>query len=237
MKIFIYQFLFILFSVRSCAQVSTPVNINEAINYFEDNWSQKEKYDFKNKSEETSVSELHFTTGLWIRNNWIRGKDNDLVKYFDSIGINNPDDISSIILTSLHRKLNDREIKLNDQVKYYHDYWKSITERNNKSKEKAVEIYSDREIGDTVVILYPIDISDNEKNAVIYEDNKDWIFDSKKDLKLTGIITKKFFINNDRNVFFELKITSLNQNNVAVLGQKIEIGKKYDFHLDKLIFE
>lgn len=237
MKVYIYQFLIILFSVTSCAQVSTPVNINEAINYFENNWSEKEKYDFKNKSEETSVSELHFTTGLWIRNNWIRGKDNDLVKYFDSIGINNPDDISSIILTSLHRKLNGHEIKLNDQVKYYQDYWKPIIERNNKSIEKAVEIYSNHKIGDVITITYPVDIRDNEKNAVICEDNNDWIFDIKKDLKLTGIITKKFFINNERNVFFELKVTSLNQNDVAVLGQKMEIGRKYHFHLDKLTIE
>ena len=72
---------------------------------------------------------------------------------------------------------------------------------------------------------------------MIYEENEKWIFDSKKDLKLTGIITKKYFINSETNVFFDLKITNLNQKDISVLGQKVEIGKTYDFNLDKLRIE
>ena len=31
--------------------------------------------------------------------------------------------MSSIVLTSFHRYLNKMDIKLEDQVKYYKDYW------------------------------------------------------------------------------------------------------------------
>lgn len=237
MKLYIYNLIFILISLTSCKQHSPPPNIKEAIKYFEKKLSEKEKTNFKSKTEQTAVSELHFTTGLWIRNNWIRGKNNELVKQFDSLGVRNPDDISSIILTSLHRKLNNKEIKLNEQTKYYREYWKKITEKENKSKEKAVNVYNNYKIGDEITIFYPVISNDGEKNAVIYEENEKWIFDSKRDLKLTGIITNKYFINSETNVFFELKITSLNHRDISVLGQKVEIGKTHDFNLDKLRIE
>lgn len=88
-------------------------------------WSESDKTEFKNKEEKEAVAELHFGTGMSIRNNWglWKGK-NKLPKFFRSKGIFHPDDMSSIILTSFHRQLNDKPIDLDEQVELYKDYWR-----------------------------------------------------------------------------------------------------------------
>jgi hypothetical protein len=226
----------LFFCLNSCAQ-NKPQNIEESIKYFETNWSAKEKDNFKRKSEKSAVGELHMTTGLWIRNNWIRNGNKSLVKQFADFGIYNPDDISGIILTSLHRKLNNKDLKLKEQAKYYIDYWKPIIANNEKSIKIANEIYEKYKIGDKITIYYPVDSNDGESNAVIYENNDKWVFNHKTDLKISGLVEKKFFLGNKRNVFFNLKITEMSNKKIKVLGEKMEIGKTYDFHLDKLTID
>src|SRR4051812_5839916 len=84
-----------------------PKNLNEAIEYFNKRWTVADKNNFKNQQEKSAVTQLHFTVGLWIRNSWIHGeRDSSLVAYFNQLGVHSADDVSSIILTFLHRKLN-----------------------------------------------------------------------------------------------------------------------------------
>ena len=233
-QIFLLILLFI--SLNSCAQ-DKPQNIEQALKYFEKNWSSKEKDNFKSKSEKDAVVGLHMTTGLWIRNNWIRHGKDSLIKQFNKIGIYSPDDISSIILTSLHRKLNNKDLKLKEQAEYYIDYWKPIIENNKKSIKIANEIYEKYKIGDKINIYYPVDSQDGESHAVLYENNNKWVFNPKTDLKISGVVEKKFFLGNKTNVFFNLKITEMSIKKTTVLGQKMEIGNNYDFHLDKLTID
>src|SRR6185436_3914447 len=74
----------------------------------------------------------HMSFGMWMRNNWGLWGGSRLAKWFNSIGIYHPDDMSGIILTSYHRYLNHREIDLDGQVKYYQAYWKKMEEMQNK---------------------------------------------------------------------------------------------------------
>ena len=62
------------------------------------------------------------TVGMWIRNSWIRVGNDSLVNQFQKLGVYHADDISGIILTSLHRKLNAKELKLEEQAQHYIDY-------------------------------------------------------------------------------------------------------------------
>jgi len=228
--------IILLICLTSFSQ-NIPSTLEESINYFEKNWNDKEKKVFQSKPENDAVTELHMTVGMWIRNSWLRQGNDSLKKQFHKIGVYHPDDISSIILTSLHRKLNNKEIKLEEQAQHYIDYWKPIIEQNEKSRKIAVEHYNNHKVGDTINIFYPVDRKDNYVNAVIYEYNDEWVFDPKKDLKITGIITKKFYLNSETNVFFELKILKKNFPNIPILMQKMEIGEVYDFNLDKLRIE
>ena len=88
-----------------------PKNLNEAISYLKVNNSKAELDDFKKTDETEAALRLHFTKGMWIRNKWLWGNRNPpLILYFKSMGISRPDDISSIILTSLHRDLNGKKL-------------------------------------------------------------------------------------------------------------------------------
>ncbi|OGF46448.1 MAG: hypothetical protein A2231_12800 [Candidatus Firestonebacteria bacterium RIFOXYA2_FULL_40_8] len=79
--------------------------------------------EIKNKAEKDMI-DYHMGLGMWIRNNWIRQKDSRLGAWFVSKGIHHPDDMSGIILDSYWRHLHNHPVKLDEQIKYYQDYWK-----------------------------------------------------------------------------------------------------------------
>ncbi|WP_458626462.1 DUF6794 domain-containing protein [Winogradskyella sp. PC D3.3] len=132
-----------------------PTDLNDAISFFECKWTEDSLNGFKNKEEQSATSELHFGTGMSLRNNWkLWAGTSDLSKFFRDLGINHPDDMSGILLTSLHRKLNGIEIDLDKQIKYYKDYW---TESKRKETERKKEEFSEFKIGDIVEFLYDYD--------------------------------------------------------------------------------
>jgi Domain of unknown function (DUF6794) len=73
---------------------------------------------------ENDMIEYHFTLGLWMRNNWGLWGSSRLAKWFNAQGVEHPDDMSGIILNSFWRHLNGKPIRLEEQVKYYLEYWK-----------------------------------------------------------------------------------------------------------------
>lgn len=77
---------------------------------------------------EDDMSQYHFGLGMWIRNNWGLWGGSRLAKWFNAEGIEHPDDMSGIILNSFWRHLNAKPINLEQQVKYYQDYWKKQEE-------------------------------------------------------------------------------------------------------------
>ena len=236
MKKQIYLLFAFMICMTSCIH-NAPSSLDESLNYFEKNWTERAKNSFKNKPENEAVTELHMTVGMWIRNNWIRHGNESLAKEFNTIGIYHPDDISSMILTSLHRKLNHKGLNLEKQAQYYIDYWKPIIENDEKSKTKAIENYKKYKVGDKINIYYPIYIHNGESMAVIFENKKDWIYNAKNDLKIAGIIKDKYFINSETNVFFKIEITEKSKENIKVLMEEMKIGKTYDFQLDKLTID
>ena len=74
--------------------------------------------------ERYAVINQHMSGGMNMRNCLSLWQENDLTKWFNSVGIYHADDMSAIIFTSTHRKLNNKEINLEKQVKHYQDYWK-----------------------------------------------------------------------------------------------------------------
>lgn len=236
MKKQIYLLLIFLICLTSCSQAA-PSNLEGALNYFEKNWTDNAKNSFKNKPEKDAVTELHTTVGRWIRNNWIKDGNDSFVKQFNEIGVYHPDDISSIVLTSLHRKLNHKDLDIEKQAQYYIDYWKPIIENDEKSKKTAFENYNKYKVGEKINIYYPVYTDEDESYAVLYENNKEWIFNPKTDLKITGIIKEKYSINSQTNVFFKIEITGKSKEKIKVLMQEMKIGNTYDFQLDKLTID
>lgn len=102
-----------------------PKNLDECFVELKKIFSKDELAEIKDSKEEDMIK-FHFGLGMWIRNNWIRETDSPLKKYFNEMGIFHPDDMSGIIFTSFHRHLHNKEIKLEEQIQYYKDYWKEI---------------------------------------------------------------------------------------------------------------
>lgn len=156
--IVILLFPTLLLSQNNCekyVEKYIPTDLNDAISFFECKWSKESLNEFKIKEEQKATSELHFGTGRSLRNNWkLWAGTSELSKFFRDLGINHPDDMSSIILTSLHRKLNGTEIELDNQIKYYKDYW---AESERKENERKKEEFSEFKIGDIVEFLYEYD--------------------------------------------------------------------------------
>lgn len=103
-----------------------PRTLNEAIMILSKTNTQDFK-DWLQKSETYALAISHLNLGMDLRNKWNLWQDNELVHWFNEQGIKHADDMSSIILTSLHRKRNDKPIYLRKQIKKYREYWK----RNN----------------------------------------------------------------------------------------------------------
>ena len=219
-------------AVKSSQPQLLPKDLNGAMDYIYNHWTSVKRSAFKNQSEDEAVSSNYFTTGLWIRNNWIHGNgDTALVNYFHQIGIHNPDDISSIILTSLHRKLNNQPIDLKKQVDAYESYWNNIDDCEKKSRSEALEIYNTLKIGDPVTIMMYVDTSDNNSNATIFEcPSIAWKFDPKKDLKIKGVVKNIITINR-----VDIQIKSMSFPNIKILSDTVKIGEVKEFslvHLD-----
>ena len=74
------------------------------------------KYSFMTLPEKVAATRLHHGLGMWIRNNWGLWRNSKLKRYFLDRGILHPDEMSSIILSSYHRYLNNNQTGLDGQT-------------------------------------------------------------------------------------------------------------------------
>lgn len=68
---------------------------------------------------EDDLDMYHHGLGTWLRNNWGLWEGSRLSAWFNRHGIEHPDNMSGIILTSFWRHLNGQPIGLEAQLKYY----------------------------------------------------------------------------------------------------------------------
>lgn len=116
--------LIILLLSVSCSQKVVPYGLRKTINQMEKNLNDTIKYDFRIAPESVAGTKHHFGLGLGLRNGKGLWSGSMLRTYFRLNGIKHPDDMSGIILTTLHRKLNNEPINFREQKKYYKEYWR-----------------------------------------------------------------------------------------------------------------
>jgi hypothetical protein len=109
---------------------------------------------------EEDMNQYHFGLGMWMRNNWDLWKSGRLSKYFNELGIQHPDDMSGIILTTFWCKLNNKPYRLQERIKFYQAFWKAGQEPNEKSPIDGANI-------DWVISQHPEGFLDalGDKNA------------------------------------------------------------------------
>jgi hypothetical protein len=214
-----------------------PKNLNDALTYLDCKWPAKDKEEFKNKNEREAVTELHFGAGQAIRNNWglWAKRRNSLVRYFNRLGIHHPDDISSIILTSFHRKLNNKAIDLDKQVESHISYWEKANASYDTAKfireNKCEQEFEKFKLGDTVKIECKINV---QKRVVwVYTIQKYPDLNEKPDCYIYGIIKEKKYQTSKKGKFvLSIMITDICGNTEAIFNSTIEnfkVGTTYDF--------
>ena len=228
-----------LISLAALGKGKKPANLDEALLYFEKKWTDKQKEEFRLKDEKKVVSDMHFSVGVWIRNEWLYGnKDTALVNYFNRMGIDQPNDMSAIILTSLHRKLNNIPVDLEEQVKYFIDYWTPIKACNENASRLAEETYKKFNVGDSITIYMDIDAKFGTKNAVLHEcPDTEWSFDYRNDLIVKGIVAEKYEYKDQGNMFFKVKISHLSQDNTTIRFRNVKPNDILEFGLKYLLIK
>lgn len=205
---------FVLQGQSNCDEYSKdykPLNLKGAIQYLDCLWSESDKNNFKNKPEEDAVTEMHFGAGMGIRNAWeLWNSEASLSKYFQEIGVSHPDDMSSIILTSFHRFLNEKEIDLENQVKKSVEFYTKIESDTKTFLDIAISNYSKYETGDLFSIYLEVDTSyifegTGEKKITWHmsaDPNYVWSYNPDKDIRITGELISKRIINDSINIEF-----------------------------------
>jgi len=100
-----------------------PEDLEDAVNRLNARWKERELEILKGWTEEDAIGRTHFGMGVWMRNKWGLWGDSRLAKYFRGLGIHQGDDMSAIIVASFYRRLNNREIALEEQVAFYRRWW------------------------------------------------------------------------------------------------------------------
>lgn len=176
--------------------------------------NRMEAEEFKNETESNALAKAHLTYGLEYRNKYLRGKEKDsnLISFFKSKDIVTEDDMSEIIFTSLHRRLNSKKINLESQIRDVLQSYKYIEECSFIRKRRWNILRES--LMDTVVLVYPV----NEKNAFGFIcPPENWI-QKFKTLKVTGVPLN---INPQMsNSEIEFIIIDINPQNVDILGKE-----------------
>ena len=71
---------------------------------------------FRSESEESVVKKLHFGLGRWIRYNWNFYEGSRLSEHLKGMGVSHPDDMSTFLMTILHRDLNGAPLNEEDLI-------------------------------------------------------------------------------------------------------------------------
>lgn len=103
-----------------------PSDLDDCFIYLDTTLNQAALDTLRNWTEE-DLYKAHFGLGMWMRNEWGLWKGSRLSKWFNARGIWHPDDMSGIILTSYLRHLHNEPIELDNQIRYYTDYWRDNT--------------------------------------------------------------------------------------------------------------
>jgi len=111
---------------KKTPEVKVPVDVESCIKILIEDSDEKGLKEWAQESEDNAIFEAHHTMGRLLRNDWGLwgvGEPTEIHKWFNKRGIKHGDDISTIILISLHRHLNGVEMNLEGQLERYWKYW------------------------------------------------------------------------------------------------------------------
>lgn len=102
-----------------------PIDLMDAVNYILSKVPADELEKLKTTDKSTFIGNTHHFLGRNIRNQWgLWYNENELTKWFSSIGVNHGDDRSGMILDSVYNIATGKPIDIEGQVEKYKKHWK-----------------------------------------------------------------------------------------------------------------
>jgi hypothetical protein len=105
------------------AKDGIPDTMEEAYRFLDAKLPPDQRERFKQMTESEVVASTHFGLGMTIRNYWFRSGKSALPEFLYSLGARDLDDLSSMVLTSYWRYLNNKPIELEKQGAFYKRWW------------------------------------------------------------------------------------------------------------------
>lgn len=200
----------------------------------ENSWTDEQIRGFK-KSQYYNKSNADFESNLNIISKELNNqKDSTLLKYFYSKDIRQQNHMFSIVLNTLHNKLNNEPLNIEKQFKDIYTIEKDNYLSENENKKRAVKYYKKYMVGDTIFIRMPI----RNNSAFEYGRHKDnnWIYNDNYDLLVKGLILEK----KDYKFYgkvFHVKVLTMNKENVKILYQTVKENEEITVNLERNIIE
>ena len=96
-----------------------PSDIYDAHTYLEQNLPEKELKRIRDMKSDEEMIVYHHGLGMGLRNQWGLWGGSRLSRYFHEMGIDQPDDMTGIILTTFWRKLQNRPLDVDQLLVTY----------------------------------------------------------------------------------------------------------------------
>ena len=113
-----------------------PKDLEDCFKQIDSFWGDSTKNEIQKMTEKTFSGMSYLSFGMWMRNNWCLWGGSRLSKYFNDLEIYHPDDMSGIILDSYYRYVNNADIKLEEQIQHYKNYWEEREKQSRKEKKR-----------------------------------------------------------------------------------------------------
>lgn len=228
------KILFIIISILLGCQNNDSVFIN-MLNEMEHSVPKPNLKKFKSMSEDRAISYFHFINGQYYFNSILRqGNSNEIKLFFEKKGIFSQIEIALISFRSLHRKINNKPINLDVQIKDIKCSRNEITECEKDEERKNIKIKELFKNGDTINFCIPVEIANGLRNGIYFNCPFNyWEFDKNKDLSIQGIIIAS--PDTSKNSDSKIKICKINRDDTGLLSKKISIGDTIYVPLNKTI--
>ncbi|MBK9356443.1 MAG: hypothetical protein IPN08_03475 [Bacteroidales bacterium] len=202
-----------------------PKNLTECLIQLDSTLSDSIKQNILTYSETEFVGLSQLNLGMYLRNKWGLWWGSELSVYFNNLGINHPDDMSGIILTSYCRHLNGIPIDFIELVN---------SSRKNNSLEPIITINEDS-LTNLSILYRPFDkfshqiICELGSRQTDYEKFNELIKDNNfPTLSSPNFYAEIGYIGNYRKLFWSLKGTVYaaqkeNKNEYEIAGNNLGI--------------
>ncbi len=124
------------------AKTYIPKDLEDCFSQLDKKLTAKDRQIIASTSEE-GLWEYHFGFGTGLRNEWGLWAHSRLAQYFEALGVDHPEEMSSIIIKSYWRRLNHQDLKLEEQLAEYRAKREKAKKDEEIEKERVTKVFQE----------------------------------------------------------------------------------------------